>query len=356
MNGGAHATFHSSFGRYLWNDKAAERMQASNPVVQRAAAEMKHNFAHAKRAFEAGEDWGGLWFVDLFCTRLVFWGMVGVDMGDDPSSEVYRTAMWAQNNNPATSRHMVVPPGEVIGKVYAAQIEEKVASLRKIFAASPALADYEPLEAIPEDASELRRADYHGHPPRRVSKAEFIDQLVPATIIAGLLGPKTLANALMMSFFGGLDIGPLSTAEERATPQCPPPGFDFPFGDDDKLRLVILESLRLAPAVYETVFLLPEESSVADYAGLGPKRFPAGCPVMLSYVNTAFDPAIWGNTARDFDPYGHAAELDGPQARFNGFNGVGPRGQRACPGRGLAMAIMLHMLNAIDPHERVFAS
>ena len=41
--------------RYLWNDKAAERMQASNPVVQRAAAEMKHNFAHAKRAFEAGE-------------------------------------------------------------------------------------------------------------------------------------------------------------------------------------------------------------------------------------------------------------------------------------------------------------
>ena len=77
-------------------------------------------------------------FVDLFCTRLVFWGMarrpparvasfasppthpppprarlqVGVDMGDDPSSEVYRTAMWAQNNNPATSRHMVVPPGE----------------------------------------------------------------------------------------------------------------------------------------------------------------------------------------------------------------------------------------------------
>ena len=112
--------------------------------------------------------------------------------------------------------------------MYAAQIEEKVASLRKIFAASPALADYEPLEAIPEDASELRRADYHGHPPRRVSKAEFIDQLVPATIIAGLLGPKTLANALMMSFFGGLDIGPLSTAEERATPQCPPPGFDFP--------------------------------------------------------------------------------------------------------------------------------
>ena len=103
-----------------------------------------------------------------------------------------------------------------------------------------------------------------------MSKAEFIDQLVPATIIAGLLGPKTLANALMMSFFGGLDIGPLSTAEERAIPQCPPPGFDFPFGDDDKLRLVILESLRLAPAVYETVFLLPEESSVADYAGLGP--------------------------------------------------------------------------------------
>ena len=95
---------------------------------------------------------------------------------------------------------------------------------------------------------------------------------------------------------------------------------------------------------------------MADYAGLGPKRFPAGCPVMLSYVNTAFDPAIWGNTARDFDPFGHAAELDGPQARFNGFNGVGPRGQRACPGRGLAMAIMLHMLNAIDPHERVFAS
>lgn len=63
---------------------------------------------------------------------------------------------------------------------------------------------------------------------------------------------------------------------------------------------------------------LSEPTTLPDYARKGPKTFPKGCPVVLAYINTGAAESTWGPTARSWDPYGHAALLDGPEALFNG--------------------------------------
>ena len=51
-------------------------------------------------------------------------------------------------------------------------------------------------------------------------------------------------------------------------------------------------------------------------------------------------------------PYDHANKLWGPSAEFLGFNGVGERGLRLRPGRGLTMELMINLLNACYAPER----
>lgn len=354
MNDGAHATFHATFRQLLWNEAAAQRLRGDDRVVRAAAAELKKNFDTLKGRFDGGVKDGfqpggpGFDFVDLFCTRLLHWGLFGIDMGEDTTSSVYQTATWASRKVPATAQHLEIPPGGIIGALSAAEIRTKTDFLFEMYMGSPALKDYAPFPPAEVSALDpLTQADLNGHPPKSVSKEDFVRELMPAIIIAGLLGPKTLGRVLVAPFFGGTQTGPVATEEERSLPLCAPEGFEYPYGDDQRLKLCILEALRLNPAVYETVYKLSEARRVEDYAGLGSKTFPKGCSVLLSYVNTGVDAAQFGATARRWDPYGHAAALDGPESTFNGFNGVGSRGQRVCPGRDLTIVMLTHLLNAI---------
>jgi len=344
MNDGSHATFLETFARLMWNDAARERMRAGNPVVVRAMRELQAEYDPARARFKAVGEPSSYAFVDVFCARMLHWGLFGLDLGAVGSSD-FSTAMWASSPSQRVIQYMMAGGG-VVNCLSKADTAVKHARLVAMYMGSAALAGYTPTGGL-DGLGDLQRADFNGRPPRQLSKEEFVEQLVPAIIIAGLQGPKTLGGTLMASRFGGLPVGPLSTAEERATPQCPPPEFAYPFGDDDKLRLCILEALRLNPAVFETVFLLPEARSVANFAGYGPKEFPKGCPVLLSYVNTGVDEAEFGPGAKSWDPYGRAQKLEGPESRFNGFNGVGARGQRVCPGRELSIVMLIHMLNAI---------
>ena len=91
--------------------------------------------------------------------------------------------------------------------------------------------------------------------------------------------------------------------------------------------------------------MLPKEETIA-IDGVGKKTYPAGCPVLLSYANTSLSPAIYKDP-HAFAPYEHAAALSGPEAKLNVFNGVGDRGGRICPGRDLALDILINLLEAV---------
>jgi len=88
----------------------------------------------------------------------------------------------------------------------------------------------------------------------------------------------------------------------------------------------VLESIRLAPPVFETMMTLPKPMVMRNFAGSGQDRlFPVGTPLALSYVNSSLDPRVWGESACRFEPYEHAELLWGDRAVLNGFNSVGER-------------------------------
>jgi len=68
---------------------------------------------------------------------------------------------------------------------------------------------------------------------------------------------------------------------------------------------------------------------------------------VCSYVCSQTDPKAWGPDPLKFDPYGNADKLWGGNAIFNGFNSVGDKGERICPGRELALEMAIDFMQAI---------
>ena len=414
MNTGAHATFIAMFQRYFWNAEARARLAPDNEVARRAEAELATGFAAAVSLYERAPakfaaGWSGrdLAFIDVYLTRLVFWGMLGVDIGAAGTPE-YELAMWAQDKvNLGASYFTIydVVPSRLVSLL--GLNRDKLRRLHELVQGCDALRDFAPESSTDGwvDEREGRTAqmlvdDLNGASPRRVSKEEFVAQLVPVLIMAALQGPKTLGRTIASSHFGGIRTGRLASAEEEAYPLCPPPGFAFPYGSRAKLQLVVprprrgshmlqlaldtalqshslcgrgprisehtlhdpdsrlplpvitrqvLETLRVNLPVYETVGKLAAPLSVADYAGRGPQTFPKGCSVLLSYPSTSASSEVYGDSALTFDPTAHAGGL---QERLNGFNGVGTAGRRLCPGRDLSLEMLVSMLEVFGRVQR----
>jgi hypothetical protein len=72
--------------------------------------------------------------------------------------------------------------------------------------------------------------------------------------------------------------------------------------------------------------------------------FPAGTPVCASLVNHALDENVWAEP-EVFKPYERS--LWGSDSRFCGFNGVGDKGPRLCPGRDVALELMITALQVV---------
>lgn len=363
MNTGAHATFIAMFQRYFWNAEARARLAPDNEVARRAEAELATGFAAAVSLYERAPakfaaGWSGrdLAFIDVYLTRPVFWGMLGVDIGAAGTPE-YELAMWAQDKvNLGASYFTIydVVPSRLVSLL--GLNRDKLRRLHELVQGCDALRDFAPESSTDGwvDEREGRTAqmlvdDLNGASPRCVSKEEFVAQLVPVLIMAALQGPKTLGRTIASSHFGGIRTGRLASAEEEAYPLCPPPGFAFPYGSRAKLQLVVLETLRVNLPVYETVGKLAAPLSVADYAGRGPQTFPKGCPVLLSYPSTSASSEVYGDSALTFDPTAHAGGL---QERLNGFNGVGTAGRRLCPGRDLSLEMLVSMLEVFGRVQR----
>jgi hypothetical protein len=124
----------------------------------------------------------------------------------------------------------------------------------------------------------------------------------------------------------------------------------------DKLRLCVLESLRRVPAVNSSA-LVPDKAFKCPFAKpsvLGPCKgrsetsesitFPAGTPICASIINHSLNENVWPEP-ESFKPYDR--NLWGEGTRFCGFNGVGDKGPRMCPGRDVALELMITALQVI---------
>lgn len=329
MNNGAHRGFRAQYAKYIGTKASLKRAAATDPVVATALDAVRAASVQTKGEYlaplkEAVRD---------YILRTLFWALFRIDLGEADSRE-FKAAEAGYSTISGVITHYNV--GDLVADGLIRRLPESLtksadlAYLREMILNAPTLASYQEddsLETCPD-------------------KARFAAQLVPVIIVAAMQGVSTLANHLLK----GAAEPTASSNFEPAWRAGLPRDFPLPIGDFDKMRLVVLETARLNPPVPETVSVLHEEQTIeVDGA---PKRFPPGCPVLLSYANTAVDDAVYHHPRR-FAPYEHKAALWGPKAKFNGFNSVGDKGARICPGRDISLTILVNMLEAVrSPEQR----
>jgi len=310
MNDGSHRAFRTQFARYCMNAETMARLSTDGDVLSVAIEEVR-----AAAAATKGEYTGPLKEACLnYVVRAIFWAVFHIDLGERDGAE-YKAVRWACSALNAVVQNYIL--NQSTGAPQIARIFEMVMG-------SGALAGYELDEGL----------------TRCPSKERFVSQLLPVLFIAALQGVPTLLAALFTDQSGTANrYGGVDSAWRKGRPRS----FPLPVGERQRMRLVVLETARLNPPVPETVSVLPAPESF-HIKGVGAKTFPAGCPVLLSFANTALDPATYANPTR-FDPYGHADAL---KTKFNGFNGVGDQGDRICPGRDLSIEILIDVLEAVS--------
>ena len=182
MNTGAHATFIAMFQRYFWNAEARARLAPDNEVARRAEAELATGFAAAVSLYERAPTkfaagWSGrdLAFIDVYLTRLVFWGMLGVDIGAAGTPE-YELAMWAQDKVNLGASYFTIydmVPSRLVSLL--GLNRDKLRRLHELVQGCDALRDFAPESSTDGwvDEREGRTAqmlvdDLNGASPRRV--------------------------------------------------------------------------------------------------------------------------------------------------------------------------------------------
>merc|ERR1712134_71768 len=115
------------------------------------------------------------------------------------------------------------------------QLPARKARAVELYSASPALADWDPTEAV--------------------SKETFCNSIIVMLGLAGLQGTLGAVTTLLTSDGGHVHSKSLLPAD-----------FPIPFGDRDALRSFILETLRLRPPVFGACAVAPVPIRV-DVAG-----------------------------------------------------------------------------------------
>jgi len=288
------------------------RCAHTEPILQQALSEVKVA-AKATRGDYAGDLPEA---VRNYILRAFFWAVFEVDLGQKSSSE-YKAAVWSSSAlNAVVKQYML--------GITSAVKQPELLTLQHLIMCCPPLKDYKVDASLPEGPDKVR----------------FVAQVMPVVFIAALQGIPTLARALLIDKSSLSDAAGSDSAWRKGLPK----GFMLP-RDREKMRLVVLETCRLNPPVPETVAVLTQRETF-EISGVGKRSFPAGTPLLLSYSNTALNEKNYKN-ATAFDPYGHASSLWGPESIFNGFNGVGDKGDRLCPGRDLSIELLINLLEAV---------
>lgn len=126
-----------------------------------------------------------------------------------------------------------------------------------------------------------------------------------------------------------------------------PKDFKMPIHDREKLRLVLLEENRINPAVLGSAIVTDKHYVCPFSAGNGKSTnmiFPPKTPVEVNFTLNGLNADIW-HKPKEFLPF--ERNLWGPTSHYTMFNGVGDSGPRLCPGRDLALELMITALQSI---------
>jgi len=313
----AHAMIRSLLFKYLLDEKAITRGSASDDYMAQLLSDFKAGYHAAKAA--GNNSWDTSHLPELVL-RWTHYALLGMKLEGDDFLNVWALYLFPIQGFPpkgvehyfrfAGTKSVTRPDGKQV------DFQELRATVTTLYESAPALAAW-------EDSDGLTRAD-------------FCRAFCPVMAIAAIQGPLSGALGILRGDWHG-EI---------------PKDFEVPYGDRDKLRLVILETQRIRPSVFGST-----AEPLNDYAvTIGGERvvFPRGTPLILNYRTAGSREAHWPEP-RDFDPYGRAEQLWGPSSSFWCFNSAGDRTHgdrvngRICPGRDLGLAFLIDLLDATAP-------
>lgn len=314
--------------KYLINDDAYTRQSRDDPVTRdlllnlRAAVHGKTNRG-AMKEWSASKD--GL---PGFILRYMHYVLFGLVLNDE-----HFGLLWQLYFNPGPGlgdSHLIVMLMRYIGtaKACLGDVPMKEHPARRqtaidFYLTSPSMMAYAETEAV--------------------KPKEFLDMMVTVLGLAGLMGPMgALAHTL-----GNYK-------------KYIPENYEWPVGDSEKVKLAVLEAMRMQPAVFGSGLAAPQPIRCMQNGK--PKVFPKNTPVHVNFVAANRYKKIWGEKADQFDPEEHAKLLEGDGCPYPNFNSWGGQvagdasSGRECPGKKLSMTLLVDVVEFVMPIEAPFSS
>ena len=321
-----HAHLRGLIFTYLINDASRSRQRRSDTVTARLFADL-HTVVHAPGANPRkwSSSKAGL---AGFILRYIHWVCFGLDLSDQQFEELW---LCYYTPGPGLGEASIILEVqayigrllELAGNTHFKQHPQRRAAVRAVYRESPALRGWSEEETKLDD---------------------FLEMTITVLGLAGLQGPKGAAAHMLLNYKGFI---PGSTRGQ------PPTQYPWPYGDHDKLRLAVLEAMRMQPAVFGSGLTAPAPLRCP----LGQSRsqavvFPAGSAVHCNFVALNWDAGVWGPKAAHFDPAAHASQLWGDGVPYPNFNSWGgSKAQlhtgRECPGKDLSITMLIDLVDLV---------
>ena len=304
-NENLNSTFHKLFYKAVFSlfnsPQCIARIHPENPVMKKFIMLFQKDTSDTNGDNQALVDVA----IPRFLIRSLHWGILNVEFSQEEFDQVYSLYYNASPSGPRSVLYHLKGSGPLMSVFTSIKSQyEKVANIYK---RSPVLATW------------------------------------ASTNENGMLNQDEIIQIIQRSFtVAGLQ-GPLAALSKIIVKNVVPKDFNFPVSDRNKMRLVILESMRLYPAVNSTCVVTNTPLTCPYASGSKQCTFPPGTPLLINFVCQGQDERVYPNPTK-FDPYGRSEQLWGPKATYTLFNGVGDKGPRLCPGREIALELMITIL------------
>lgn len=319
---GAHAAFRQCMETYLMNEAAIARQgdETARQLLEQLATDYQ-DMPHGV---------GGSFFDDpsrgllRFMVRYLHYVLFGLDPQDQPSMDLLTQLYYTTGG----TKYYFAGLGKVLqvlnisgARAWPQLIQQAAA----IYEASPALSDFQ--EGNP---------DFHN-----MTKGELARLMTSIMSIAALQGPLHLAYTAM-------GYRPLPAYTGQKTAEIDPTQIwdQLNLEDHEALKGYLLECARLWMPVSAShrVAVEPFTVKIMDKE----YTFPAGTKVLIPMILGMLDRTFWGSTVYEFN-----AQRENLCPYHMGFNAVGDRSNgRICPGRDIALKMLIDMLRAIGQVRR----
>jgi len=319
-----HHAFRKCMNDYLINDNAIARQQdaVAQKLLKNLAADYLSMSQVAKEDFFTDDQRGWMGFMVRYLHYVLF--------GIDPDSSEISVLTDFHYTRKGTLYYFAGSSIlERLNLLGFGNIPELVEQVATIYENSPALANFQ------ENHSEYNN----------MTRRELAKMMVSVMSIAGLQGPLHLGRTAM-----GFQSLPDYKGRETGKIDVMAHWDNIDLDNHEEVKLFLLECGRLFMPVSASHRVATKPFTV-NIIGKD-QTFPAGTKILIPMMLGMLSEDFWGSTAYDFNP-----QRENLCPFHMGFHSVGDRhAGRICPGKDIALKMLINVISAVGKARRTKAS